>query len=393
LQHERWRRIESAGSEQRRVLRTTEEKNWNARGSEPAGEFTPIRSGPLFREPLAGWRQGHKGAAGVRGARHEMGGFRYVIRPRGQGRQGWHFCGERCVGSPEQIQHSLDLMATLSDGVGNAVGEGPSKWVRVVTHSHPCATRPGQNATGQMAVHIEDDIVTLAVELPCERDEPAVAAPAGFGPIVDPIHIRVMGEKRLIPGAHTDIANVLRTMLLPRANGRREQDRITDESCLDEKHALRREAHVAKIRPRIHLSFAGMARWIALDIGGARTGVAVTDRDALIASPLATCATGELLAFVEKLVAEEPCAGFVMGHAGPGADSTPLVEAWKKKLQKAFPGKRIEWVDEAFSSREARDAMVFGGMKKKKRQQKGQTDRIAAALILQRFLDSPASKA
>jgi RNase H-fold protein (predicted Holliday junction resolvase) len=36
--------------------------------------------------------------------------------------------------------------------------------------------------------------------------------------------------------------------------------------------------------------------------------------------------------------------------------------------------------------------MVFGGMKKKKRQQKGQTDRIAAALILQRFLDSPASR-
>lgn len=135
-----------------------------------------------------------------------------------------------------------------------------------------------------------------------------------------------------------------------------------------------------------------MARWIALDIGGARTGVAVTDRDALIASPLATCATGELLAFVEKLVAEEPCAGFVMGHAGQDADSTPLVEAWKKKLQKAFPGKRIEWVDEAFSSREAREAMVFGGMKKKKRQQKGQTDRIAAALILQRFLDSPASR-
>ena len=99
------------------------------------------------------------------------------------------------------------------------------------------------------------------------------------------------------------------------------------------------------------------------------------------------------MTFVEKLVAEEPCAGFVMGHAGPDADSTPMVESWKKKLQKAFPGKRIEWVDEAFSSREAREAMVFGGMKKKKRQQKGQTDRIAAALILQRLLDSPASRA
>lgn len=134
-----------------------------------------------------------------------------------------------------------------------------------------------------------------------------------------------------------------------------------------------------------------MARWIALDIGGARTGVAVTDRDALIASPLTTCATSELLGLMEKLVAEEACAGFVMGHAGPGADSTPLVESWKKKLQKAFPGKRVEWVDESFSSREARAAMVFGGMKKKKRQEKGATDRIAAALILQRFLDSPAA--
>lgn len=393
LQNEVWGRIRCTSSEQPGILGAAEEQNRNPCSAEPGGEFSPILSGPLFREPLTGRSQGHKRCTGMRGACLESGGLRLVIPPRGQGRQGGQLGGQRWVCCLEQIKHALDLMAAITDGVRNEVGEGPSKWVRVVTHPDPGTARRGQDAAGQMPVHIDDHIVTLTAEPAREGEEASVAAPAGFGPIVDPIHIRVMGKKRRIPGAHTDIANVLRTMRLPRSDGGGKQNRVSDESCLDEEHALRMGAHAAKIRRRIHLSFADMARWIALDIGGVRTGVAVTDRDALIASPLTTCATTELLAFVEQLVAEEPCAGFVMGHAGPDADSTPMVESWKKKLQKAFPGKRIEWVDEAFSSREAREAMVFGGMKKKKRQQKGQTDRIAAALILQRFLDSPASRA
>lgn len=43
-------------------------------------------------------------------------------------------------------------------------------------------------------------------------------------------------------------------------------------------------------------------------------------------------------------------------------------------------------VDEAFSTQHAKAFMLSGGMKKKKRQEKGQKDAIAAAIILRDFL-------
>lgn len=134
-----------------------------------------------------------------------------------------------------------------------------------------------------------------------------------------------------------------------------------------------------------------MARWIGLDLGVARTGIAVTDRDAMIASPLETVITKNLLGRLQALVNEEPCAGFVVGDPGPFADSTPLIAEWERQLKKAFPGKAVRKVDESFSSREARSAMVAGGMKKSRRQEKGAMDKVAAAIILQRFLDEEAS--
>ena len=134
-----------------------------------------------------------------------------------------------------------------------------------------------------------------------------------------------------------------------------------------------------------------MARWIGLDLGMARTGIAVTDRDAMIASPLETVATKDLLSRLQALVNEESCAGFVVGDPGPLADSAPLIAQWEQRLKKAFPGKTIRKVDESFSSREARSAMVAGGMKKSRRQEKGAMDRVAAAIILQRFLEEQES--
>lgn len=134
-----------------------------------------------------------------------------------------------------------------------------------------------------------------------------------------------------------------------------------------------------------------MARWIGLDLGRARTGIAATDRDALIASPLETVATPDLLGRLQVLVNEEPCAGFVVGDPGPFADSAPLIADWEKRLKKSFPGKAVRKVDESFSSREARSAMVAGGMKKSRRQEKGAMDKVAAAIILQRFLEGEAS--
>jgi putative Holliday junction resolvase len=134
-----------------------------------------------------------------------------------------------------------------------------------------------------------------------------------------------------------------------------------------------------------------MARWIALDWGARRTGLAVSDALGMIATPLDTVDTVELMGGLARLVAEEPCAGIVLGEPAPGSDSSAGVAAAREAIHRAFPALPIHCIDEGSTSWEARQALVAGGMPKHKREQKGATDRVAAALILQRFLDGERS--
>lgn len=135
-----------------------------------------------------------------------------------------------------------------------------------------------------------------------------------------------------------------------------------------------------------------MARFIAFDYGSRRVGIAVTDSSALIASPECTCDAAECDALVERLVAAEPCAGFVLGQpgliSGQTTHSTADIRAFAARLGSLYPDIPVHLVDEDHTSREASAALVMGGMRKSKRREKGQLDRVAAALILQRFLDS-----
>lgn len=133
-----------------------------------------------------------------------------------------------------------------------------------------------------------------------------------------------------------------------------------------------------------------MARYIAFDWGKARTGIAVTDSSAIIASPLETVKTDTLPQAVAKLASSEPCAGFVVGvpglFEGLQTDSSSGISKFIAQLQKDYPTIPVHKVDESFTSSEAMGALHAGGMKKSKRREKGSLDKVAAAIILQRFL-------
>ena len=133
-----------------------------------------------------------------------------------------------------------------------------------------------------------------------------------------------------------------------------------------------------------------MARYIAFDWGKVRTGIAVSDSNGIVASPHSTVCSNELSVVVWKLYNEEPCAGFVVGVPrliiGLNTDSSEGIEKFIKDLQAKFPSTPVYKVDEDQTSSEALDALISGGMKKSKRREKGTLDKVAAALILQRFL-------
>ncbi|MGI8583736.1 MAG: Holliday junction resolvase RuvX, partial [Chitinophagaceae bacterium] len=68
--------------------------------------------------------------------------------------------------------------------------------------------------------------------------------------------------------------------------------------------------------------------------------------------------------------------------------ATPLVKEMIKKLEKEFPKIPVKKVDERFTSKMAKQAMIDMGMKKKDRQNKRTVDEIAATMMLQEYLAS-----
>jgi putative Holliday junction resolvase len=134
-----------------------------------------------------------------------------------------------------------------------------------------------------------------------------------------------------------------------------------------------------------------LGRIIAIDYGTKRTGVAVTDPGQLIASPMETVLSHELMVFLEKYFIKEDVETLVVGHPiqtdGSDSESMRPLRFFVQAFKKRFPSKRVEWMDERFTSKMAMDAMIAGGMKKSQRRVKGNIDKISASLILQSWME------
>ncbi len=133
-----------------------------------------------------------------------------------------------------------------------------------------------------------------------------------------------------------------------------------------------------------------MPRILCIDFGKKRTGIAVTDELQIIATALTTVDTQELYKFLLDYCAKEQVEKFLIGYPLNLDDSpthaTNLVEQAIKSIQKRFPAIPIEKMDERFTSKLASIAMIEMGMKKKDRQHKPNTDKIAATIMLQEYL-------
>lgn len=133
-----------------------------------------------------------------------------------------------------------------------------------------------------------------------------------------------------------------------------------------------------------------MARIICIDYGGKRTGIAVTDPMKIIATGLITIPSDELIAFLKNYFLNEQVERILIGDPRNLDDSpthaTPLVKKAIALLRKTFPQIPVEEVDERYSSKMAKAAMLEMGMKKKQRREKENVDVIAATILLQEYL-------
>ncbi|MCF3109041.1 Holliday junction resolvase RuvX [Niabella sp. CC-SYL272] len=133
-----------------------------------------------------------------------------------------------------------------------------------------------------------------------------------------------------------------------------------------------------------------MSRIIAIDYGLKRTGIAVTDPLQIIATGLTTINSRELIPFLKTYCAQEQVEKIIIGEPKNWDDSdthaTPLVKKAIKEIKKHFPNLPLETVDERYTSKMAKDAMLEMGLKKMQRRNKALVDEIAATIMLQEYL-------
>jgi putative Holliday junction resolvase len=132
-----------------------------------------------------------------------------------------------------------------------------------------------------------------------------------------------------------------------------------------------------------------MSKIVAIDFGLKRTGLAMTDEKAIIASPLTTVESSSLMEFLMQLTSKEAISTIVIGFPtrldGSDTHITENVRLLKSALEKQFPSIAIDLQDERFSSSRAMETIHLAG-KKKQMKEKSLVDKLAATLILQDYL-------
>ncbi|MDP5010901.1 MAG: Holliday junction resolvase RuvX, partial [Crocinitomicaceae bacterium] len=104
-----------------------------------------------------------------------------------------------------------------------------------------------------------------------------------------------------------------------------------------------------------------MGKILAIDFGMKRTGLAITDSSNIIASPLETVDTQNLMNRLAELVEKEKISTIVLGEP-KNLDSsdthiTQNVRLLKEALEKKFETVKIVSVDERFTSKMAFQSM------------------------------------
>ena len=133
---------------------------------------------------------------------------------------------------------------------------------------------------------------------------------------------------------------------------------------------------------------------IGVDVGSVRVGVAVSDRDAILATPLVTLARdskgsadlAELARIVEEHEAVEVVVGLPRHLSGASGAAADIATAYADDLRILIAPVPVRLVDERLSTVAAERTLASRGIRAKAR--RGVVDQAAAVVILQAALDS-----
>jgi putative Holliday junction resolvase len=135
-----------------------------------------------------------------------------------------------------------------------------------------------------------------------------------------------------------------------------------------------------------------MARVLGIDLGSRRIGVAVSDGLGLTAQPRTTIARhggvrdlDAIAAAAKEADADRIVLGLPIDPEGQEGPAAQRARVFADKLRAAL-GLPVELIDESFSTVEAEEVLLAADVSRAKRKQV--IDKMAAAVILQRWLDA-----
>lgn len=112
----------------------------------------------------------------------------------------------------------------------------------------------------------------------------------------------------------------------------------------------------------------------------------------IIAKGLTTVPTSGLIDFIRNYISGEPVDAVIVGLPrdvhGRESDSMRYIRPGIGRLSATLPELKVIFFDERFTSVIAHRSMIESGMKKMQRRDKAAVDTMAAAIILNDFLQS-----
>ena len=115
--------------------------------------------------------------------------------------------------------------------------------------------------------------------------------------------------------------------------------------------------------------FANMGRLLAIDYGRRRCGIAVTDPCRIVATGLTTVRTADLQQYILKYINNEQVDEIIVGLP---------------TTMRGEPSESMRYI------RPGINAMIDGGMRRSRRQDKAIVDEMAATIILNDYIQSKA---
>jgi putative Holliday junction resolvase len=135
------------------------------------------------------------------------------------------------------------------------------------------------------------------------------------------------------------------------------------------------------------------SRILGIDYGTVRIGLSVSDPLKIIAQGLKTIrndadSLGEIVSVIAQQQIEKIIVGYPLNLKGEVSTKAEEVNEFVKRL-KEKTSVEVMLLDERFTSVMAQRSIISMGTKKKQREKnKGKVDEVAAAILLQGYLDS-----